>query len=196
MKDKEKIEQHMFDMKNRAYKIIHDLKIIETWEKIGARVNLVGSLKMGLLVKHRDIDFHIYTNDLSPVQALKVIAELAHSPGVKKIEYSNLSDKEDCCLEFHLWIEDDIGELWQIDMINIKSNSKYDGYFEQVADTVLKQMTKEQKQLICELKYVTPDTEKIAGIEYYKAVIQDNIKSWNEFVVWRKQQSFSGIIEW
>ncbi len=37
----------------KAWKIIEDTKkIIPTWESVGARVNLVGSLRTGLLMKH------------------------------------------------------------------------------------------------------------------------------------------------
>ena len=43
----------------KAWKIIEDTKIIPAWESVGARVNLVGSLNTGLLMKHLDIDFHI-----------------------------------------------------------------------------------------------------------------------------------------
>ena len=49
----------------KARKIIEDTKIIPIWESIGARVNLVGSLSTGLLMKHLDIDFHIYTSQFS-----------------------------------------------------------------------------------------------------------------------------------
>ena len=45
----------------KAWEIIEDTRIVRIWEGIGAKVNLVGSLRTGLLMKHRDIDFHIYT---------------------------------------------------------------------------------------------------------------------------------------
>ena len=43
----------------KAWEIIEKVNVIPIWESIGAQVNLVGSLRMGLLMKHRDIDFHI-----------------------------------------------------------------------------------------------------------------------------------------
>ncbi len=190
------MEKLILEIEKQAYKIIEQLNIIKAWEKIGAKVNLVGSLKMGLLVKHKDIDFHIYTKELKPELAFSVIAELAKNPRVKRVEYSNLAEAEDCCLEFHLWAEDDNKELWQFDLINIKAGSKYDGHFEKIADKIIQQMTTEQKQIIWKLKYQTPDTEKIAGIEYYKAVIQDKIKTFDELKKWRETHKFSGIIEW
>lgn len=196
MSNIDEILQYMETMQNSAYRIIADLKIIELWEEIGAEVNLVGSLKMGLLVKHKDIDFHIYTNELLPETALNVIAKISNNTNVKKVEYINLSNEDDCCLEFHLFVEDNKKELWQIDLINIKAGSKYDGYFEKITDNIINTMTSEQKRTICKLKYITPEKEKISGVEYYKAVIQDNVKTWSEFMNWRKNHFFNGIIEW
>ena len=55
--------ENIFDLAalntERAMEVVRDSGIIGIWESVGARVNLVGSLKTGLLMKHRDIDFHI-----------------------------------------------------------------------------------------------------------------------------------------
>ncbi|MEI0593961.1 hypothetical protein R4K52_12245 [Brachyspira pilosicoli] len=40
-------------------------------------------------------------------------------------------------------------------------------------------LTEEKRRTI--LKYETPDNIKIIGIEYYKAVLKDNIKTFDEF---------------
>ena len=42
-----------------AWEILEDTRIIPAWERIGATVNIIGSLKSGLLMKSRDIDMHI-----------------------------------------------------------------------------------------------------------------------------------------
>ena len=42
-----------------AWKVLEHTGIIRAWERIGATVHLVGSLKSGLLAKSRDIDLHI-----------------------------------------------------------------------------------------------------------------------------------------
>ena len=39
-----------------AWKVLEHTGIIRAWERIGATVHLVGSLKSGLLAKSRDID--------------------------------------------------------------------------------------------------------------------------------------------
>ncbi|MCM1324470.1 MAG: hypothetical protein NC218_10120 [Acetobacter sp.] len=181
---------------HKALNIIQSLNIVKVWESIGARVNQVGSVKLGLLAKHCDIDFHIYTDKLDVKQSFAVITELCANPAVKKCEFTNLADTDENCFEWHIWYEDERKALWQIDMIQIKSGTKYDGYFENVAEKILKQMTETQKETILKLKYETPEDVKISGIEYYKAVIQDDILTYEELLQWRQQYRFEGIIEW
>lgn len=60
-----------------AWKVLEDTRIIEAWERIGATVHLVGSLRTGLLAKSRDIDIHIYTDRLDVGESFSVIRELA-----------------------------------------------------------------------------------------------------------------------
>lgn len=180
----------------KAWSIIKDTRIIQIWESIGAKVNLVGSLKTGLLMKHRDIDFHIYSSPMNLSDSFRAMAMLAENPSVRKIEYTNLLDTEEACIEWHAWYQDGEGELWQIDMIHIREGSRYDGYFEKVAERISAVLTDEMKRTILQLKYETPDDEKIMGIEYYQAVIKDGIKSYSAFEQWRKLHPVMGVIEW
>ena len=60
-----------------------------------------------------------------------------------------------------------------MDMIHIREGSRYDGYFEKVAQRISEIMTDEIRETILRLKYETPETEKIIGVEYYQAVIRD-----------------------
>lgn len=180
----------------KALKIIKALNIVKRWENIGARVNQVGSVKLGLLAKHRDIDFHIYTDKLDVKQSFAVIAELCANPAVKKCEFTNLAKTDESCFEWHIWYEDEEKSLWQIDMIQIKSKTFYDGYFENVAEQILSQMTERQKETILKLKYETPEDIKISGIEYYKAVIQNGCETYEDLLQWRKNHPLNGIVEW
>lgn len=180
----------------KAWSIIKDSRIIQIWESVGAKVNLVGSLKTGLLMKHRDIDFHIYSSPMNLSDSFRAMAMLAENPFVRKIEYTNLLDTEEACIEWHAWYQDGEGELWQIDMIHIREGSRYDGYFEKVAERISAVLTDEMKRTILQLKYETPDDEKIIGIEYYQAVIKDGIKSYLEFEQWRRLHPVTGVIEW
>ena len=180
----------------KAWEIIEDTRIVRIWEGIGAKVNLVGSLRTGLLMKHRDIDFHIYTSPLDLSASFRAMAELAENTSVKKIEYTNLLHTAEACIEWHAWYQDMEGELWQMDMIHIQEGSRYDGYFERVAERISAVLTDEMRLAIMKLKYETPDTEKIMGVEYYQAVIQDGVRSYPEFEEWRRLHPAVGVVEW
>lgn len=180
----------------RAWKVIADSGVIAAWESIGAKVNQVGSLPSGLLMKHRDIDFHIYTNTLDVTESFKAITRICNHPAVTRLEYRNLATTEECCLEWHVWIKDYDGDEWQLDMIQIPKGSAFDGYFERVVERIKAVITPETHHAILELKYLTPETEKIMGIEYYHAVIGGGVRTWDEFVEWRTAHPVTGIVEW
>ena len=180
----------------KAWEIIEDTRIVRIWEGIGAKVNLVGSLRTRLLMKHRDIDFHIYTSPLDLSASFRAIAELAENTSVKKIEYTNLLHTAEACIEWHAWYKNMEGELWQMDMIHIQEGSRYGGYFERVAERISAVLTDEMRLAILKLKYETPDTEKIMGVEYYQAVIQDGVRSYPEFEEWRRLHPAVGVVEW
>ena len=179
----------------KAMRIIEKSGIRQAWEAIGATVNQVGSMAMGLLMKHRDIDFHIYTDKLDIAESFEVMKKICANPAVTRMEYRNLADTEEACLEFHIWFMLD-DEEWQIDMIQILKGSRFDGYFEHVAQRIKAVLTPEIRRTILELKYQTPDNEYIMGIEYYQAVLADGIRSYPEFMEWRKTHPANGIISW
>lgn len=180
----------------KAWKVIRKTDVINIWKSIGAEINLVGSLRMGLLVKHRDIDFHIYSSPITPADSFRAMAKLAENASMKRIEYVNLLDTEEACLEWHGWYEDEEHELWQLDMIHILKDSRYDGYFEKMAERITAVLTDETRNTILKLKYETPETDKIMGVEYYQAVIRDGVRSYEELKEWKRQHPVPGIIEW
>lgn len=180
----------------RAWEIVEDTRIIPIWESIGAQINLVGSLCTGLLMKHRDIDFHIYSSPLVVSDSFRAMSKLAENPSIRKIEYTNLMHTDEACIEWHAWYKDSEHELWQIDMIHLLKGTRYDGYFEKVAERLLEVLTDETRRAILQLKFETPDTEKIMGVEYYQAVVRDGVRSYNEFEEWRKMHPVTGVVEW
>lgn len=75
--------------------------------------------------------------------------------------YGNLADTVEECPEWHACYEDEAGEEGTIDMIRIRRGSRYDGYFERMADCVCEVKTDEMRKAILRLKFETPATEKI-----------------------------------
>lgn len=180
----------------KAREIIKATNIISIWEGVGAKINLVGSLPTGLLMKHRDIDFHIYSSPLLLADSFRAMAALAENPSIKKIECTNLLHTVEACVEWHAWYQDEDNELWQMDMIHIQGGSRYDGYFEKVAERISQVMTDEMRETILRLKYETPEEEKIIGVEYYRAVIEGGVRSYAELEEWRRRHPVTGVVEW
>lgn len=178
----------------RAEEIIRRLKLFEVWREAGAETRLVGSLRMGLFMKHLDIDLHLYTDDLDPAGGFAVMARLAADPAVREVSFRNLADTEERCLEWHAWFEE-AGERWQIDMIQILRGSRYDGWFEAMADRVAAALTPAKRETILTLKYLTPEEEKIPGVAYYKAVLQDGVETLEQFRQWCRSHPLEGILE-
>ena len=179
-----------------AWKILNDTRIIQSWERIGATVNLVGSLKSGLLMKTKDIDMHIYTDKVNVPDSFSVMQELAERLYLKEIQYKNLMDTEEECLEWHVLYNDRDGNRWKFDMIHIRKGSKYDGAVERVTDAIIKQLTPEIQQTILQIKYDVPDDIIIPGIEIYHAVFTGHVRSYEELERWRMANPLTNSLDW
>ncbi|MBP1644812.1 MAG: hypothetical protein H6Q16_387 [Bacteroidetes bacterium] len=179
-----------------AWKILDDTGIIQAWENIDATVNVVGSLKSGLMMKNRDIDLHIYTDQLILSESFSVIEKLAKNRSIKEIHYINQINTEEECIEWHVLYEDKEMIRWKFDMIHIRRGSKYDGFVEKVTDTIIKQLNSETKEAILRIKFDMPDNCQIPGIEIYRAVLSGGVRSYNEFMDWRKDNLFTNSMEW
>jgi len=179
-----------------AWQILKETGIVQTWEKAGATVNLVGSLKSGLLMKNRDIDMHIYTDKLSVSESFSVIQELAERLSLKEIHYKNLIDTEEECIEWHVLYEHTNRDIWKFDMIHIRKGSRYDGTVERVTDAITECLTPEIRKKILQLKQEIPDSITIPGIEIYHAVFEGDVSSYEELEQWRKNHPLINSLDW
>jgi len=182
-------------MLTRASEVVRLSGVREAWERIGAEVHPVGSMATGLMMKHRDIDFHIYTDSLDVAESFRAVSQICAGPAVSQLEYRNLAATEEACLEWHILYDLD-GEPWQIDMIQIRRGSRFDGFFEHVAERIKAALTPETRTAILALKYLTPDAEHIPGIAYYRAVIADGVRTYSEFSAWLQKHPSDGIDLW
>lgn len=180
----------------RARRVLDETGILDIWSDFGIRAELVGSLRMGLLMRNLDVDMHVYSEPFSLEAGFGAIARLGQNPRIRRIEYTNLLDAEDQCLEWHAWYEEPDGDTWKIDMIQIHMESPYAGYFERVADAIVAKLTPETKQAILEIKNDIPEGQKVMGIEVYQAVIRDGVRDWAGFADWQQRNPARGIITW
>ena len=179
-----------------AWKVLQDTAVIPAWESIGATVNVVGSLKSGLIMKNRDIDLHIYTEELDIAGSFSVIKELAQRLPLKDIQYRNLIDTEEACMEWHALYEDKNMNVWKFDMIHIRKGSKYDGVVEKVTDAIILQLTPDIHHTILQIKYDIPDDLFIPGIEIYHAVFSGNVRNYRELEQWRQSNPLTNSLDW
>ncbi|MBI9077005.1 MAG: phosphoglycerate mutase family protein [Desulfatibacillum sp.] len=192
----EEIFQKAQALEKQAWKVVEETNLLDIWQSVGATINAVGSLKMGLLMNHRDIDFHIYTDPFILSESFSAIARLAENPRIRTINYANLLDAEDKCIEWHAFYEVREGELWQIDMIHILSDSPYAGHFEKVAERISQVLTPKTRQAVLCIKDAMPKDKKVMGIEIYQAVIRDGVRDITSFWQWKEKNSSGGIITW
>lgn len=179
-----------------AWEVLEESNIIPIWESIGAKVNIVGSLKTKLLMKSLDIDIHIYTKELSIKDSFNAISQIAQNSSFKDIQYKNLIDTEEECIEWHLIYEDRKSNLWKFDLIHILMGSKYDGFVENITDSIIKKLTPETRKAILQIKFDTPNDIKIPSIEIYQVVLSNNIRNYKEFIQWRETNSLINSLEW
>ncbi|NCC99608.1 MAG: phosphoglycerate mutase family protein [Bacteroidia bacterium] len=179
-----------------AWKILEDTSIIQAWKRIGATVNIIGSLKTGLMMKSRDIDMHIYTDKLDIAESFSVMQSLAEKLSFKEITYINGINTEEECIEWHVLYENDDKNVWKFDMIQIRKGSKYDGTVENVTNAIINKLTPDIRQTILQIKYDIPDNLKIPGIEIYHAVFSGKVKTYEELEQWRKTNPLTNSLEW
>lgn len=168
----------------KAREVLEQSGIAEIWESAGCRVNLIGSLRMGLLATHQDIDLHVYSPGITTEGSFAIAAKIANNPNVTEIKCINGLYTDEHCIAWHIFYKDTDGALWQFDIIHIEEGTEYDGYFERMADRIMEVMTPEQKDTILRLKFETPNDKDFHGVEYYEAVIADGIKTMPEFEDW------------
>lgn len=180
----------------RAWNIIRRLDIMKIWADAGAEAHVVGSLAMGLMMTHRDIDIHVYSSPLTVEGSFAAMSKLAVNAAIKKIECRNLLDTDEACIEWHAWYDDGDGEPWQIDIIHILKGSRYDGFFERMAERIKAALTDETRLAILRLKAETPEDVHIMGVEYYQAVLRGGVRTLADFIRWRQEHPVTGIVEW
>lgn len=179
-----------------AWIILEHTGIIPAWERIGATVHLVGSLKSGLLAKSKDIDFHIYTDKLDIAESFSVMQKLAERLLLKEVQYKNLIQTEEECIEWHALYEDQAMNTWKFDMIHIRKGSKYDGMIEEVTAAIINQLTPELRKTILQIKFDVPDGVMIPGIEIYHAVFTGGVSSYEELEHYRKTNPLTNSLDW
>lgn len=168
----------------RAYAVLKESGIKELWEQNGATVNVIGSVAMGLIINHRDIDLHVYSSGITEESSFGIAAQLSKNPRITEITCINGLHTDERCIAWHLKYKAENGEDWKFDIIHIEKGTQYDGFFEEMAARIKRLLTEEKRHIILDLKFHTPEEKQISGVLYYEAVISDGVKTMEEFNDW------------
>ncbi len=182
--------------RQEALRVIRESGVVEAWESVGARVNLVGSGRSGLIMKNLDIDFHIYTDEPMLEKSLAAVERLKQNPAIRDVQFRNLLDTVEECLEWHARYNDAQGTAWQLDMIHIRRGSAFDGVMEQVTDAIVARLTPEIREAILRIKLDAPDGVKTPGIEVYYAVLELGLHTYEEFAAWKQAVPDIDLLGW
>ena len=195
--DQNRINDLALANQKTAREVLAQSGIAEIWRAAGCRVNLVGSLRMGLLASHRDIDLHVYSSGITAESSFAIAAKIAINPKVTEIKCINGLHTDEHCIAWHVFYKADDGAIWQFDIIHIEEETEYDGYFERMADRIVETMTDRQREIILRLKYEAGDNCDFHGVEFYEAVIADGIDTLDDLRQWvdrhRKKQPYYWI---
>ena len=167
-----------------ALKVYAASGIPEIWETAGCMVNIIGSLKMGLLITHNDIDLHVYSKNITEESTFRIASGMSALPGVVDMTCINGLHTDEHCMAWHVKYRADDWEIWKFDIIHIEEGSQYDGFFENMAKRISETLTERQRETILRLKFETPQNEEIHGVEYYEGVIADNVNTIDELRKW------------
>jgi hypothetical protein len=179
----------------RAWEVIRETGVVEIWRDLGAEINLVGSLRTGLLIAHRDIDFHLYTDPFDLRIGFEAMGRLAQDQRIVKVTYGNMLEAEGC-VEWHAWFQAAPEETWQLDIIHLRRDSAYAGHMERVAERIVATLTEETRDAILAIKRDLPPQPKIMGIEVYRAVMGDGVRTLAEMLAWKKRHGEAAVLDW
>lgn len=169
---------------------------MEIWQENGMEVHPVGSLAMDLMMTHRDIDLHIYSDPFRIEDSFKAAGQLAAVAGVQSMTYFNFLEAEDRCLEWHAHYTAPNGESWKMDMIHIRKDSVFAGFFERVAERVKAALTDDTRHAILAIKQALPEDEPVMGIRIYRAVLEGGVRDLDGFRQWQQAHPLEGIERW
>jgi hypothetical protein len=185
------------DLQREARRIMDELGLLSLLKKI-SRPSFTGSIENGLMV-WRDIDIHAYMDVLDINKVLGLLKELALTPTIQKVQFSNfrelrrdyLKNKANLPHGYYIGLRSvqPSGE-WKIDIwFGDKATPVYD-YVLPALETI----TKEQRIAILKLKKAWLDEqggykEGAKSTDFYKAVLDKGVVSEEGFKDYLKHKS-------
>jgi len=178
-----------------AQSILAQLMLVERWSAFGSPI-LVGAAAYGLVVAP-DIDMEIFCDRPKIEDGFEVLRACALHPRVRKARFSNRLNEPDMGLYWQLRYQHEDGEEWKIDMWSMQHD--HPGPTSAALVEPMKQaLTDETRQTILELKeqVLLDPLLQCGSIHVYRAVLDDGIRSLEQFKTWLEHNHTDGLMTW
>ena len=174
-----------------ANEILHNYKLFQTLNKYGNPV-IIGSYALNLMT-WRDLDLHLETNEMSEKKFFELGEEIASILKPHRMHFRNgfISKSPNFPKGFYWGIYSDLkfSEVWKIDIWAMDSKQIKKGQKE--FDDLKSKIDSDKRLTILKIKtHFCKHPEyrrKFVSMDIYHAIIEEDIKSIEEFSKWLKK---------
>jgi hypothetical protein len=185
------------ERRRRALRIIEELDLINRWSRFGEPV-VVGSVSTGLVVAP-DIDLEVYADSPQIAQGFQVMAEVAESRNVVGVTFKNGPETRGSWLYWEIRCLDEDGVVWTIENFFCGPGDPYAHWAERLSEALEKVLTREHRVAILTVKEALCERgtmKNTKSFDIYRAVVEGEIRSVDEFSEWVKTNKAPGIVHW
>jgi hypothetical protein len=179
-----------------AISLLDQLDLPNQWQKFGTPY-LVGAVSYDLVVAS-DIDIEVYCPDDPKIEeGFEVLRNCSLHPCVKQASFVNHIADEDQGYYWQLRLQDNEGGEWKVDMWSVRQDYPLPTSrdFVQPMRNALNDETRAAILSIKEAMLNQP-VHKCLSIYVYQSVMRDGVRSFDEFLDWRKDHSEEGLVDW
>lgn len=179
---------------NMANQIIADLQLIERWSLVG-KPFIVGATAYQLIY-NPDIDMEIYCDLPEVASGFHVLEQCVRNPNVIGAKYSNHISGADQGIYYQLKYQDEDANVWKIDMW-LMAKEHPGPCAKDLVEPLNRSLTDASREIILLIKeQIRLKGESIASIRIYESVIDHNIRTYEEFMVWHSKHEPIGLTFW
>jgi hypothetical protein len=182
-----------------ATRVLVGLELLARLRAVGEPV-LVGAYAYELMVAP-DIDIEVFARNPSAHEGLAALAPLVDVPGVTHLSFSNHLSDADQGLYFRLRYQEPGGPDWKVDCWLLPSDHpgplsrNLVGPMRSALSADQRQTILTLKEALWEARDVFPPAER-HSIDVYRAVLDDGVRTLDEFLAWRGRVPGDGLTAW
>lgn len=181
----------------QARRILDELGLVNLWSPYGRPV-VVGSVSTGLVVEP-DIDMEVYSDDPRIADGFRVMAAVAESKNVIRIDYKKHSRADGGWLYWEIHYRAGDGVVWTIETYFCTPHSPYAGGTERFAGELERVLTDEHRVAILAIKEAlcaNGTMRDTKSFYVYRAVIEGGVRSFDDYTAWMEANKPDGVMEW